>query len=450
MSALIELKNIPAVSMNPLDITIRESCERARKDLGNLDELVESIIKNGQITPILITRDNELIAGERRLKACQSIPIPILAIYRDQVDDLTMREIELEENIQRKDMDWKEQAILTKQIQDLKQEKHGEKKAGRGQEGWSLADTAEAMGKSKASVLQDIKLAKAMEQIPELANAKTADDARKMLKKLEESVLIEELMKRQANKPQAYSFAENHYILGDALIALPKEPDSIMDYADVDTPYGIDLPNMKKSQVGTLDLKSIGAYKEWPKEKYIDICKYVATEVFRILKDNTFCTWWFGLEHYAALKDTLEKVGFQLDPIPAMWSAGSKAAQTNQPQTMFGKSYDTFFLLRKGKPILHKPGRHNVFDYPKVNSHDKIHPTEKPLDLYIDIIKTIIFPGSKAFVPFLGSANALRALYAHQCSGHGWDIPEHADIRNKFLLRVETDIEDGVYNGKVI
>ena len=388
----IKSKEIPSISIDPNKIIIRESCERSRKELGDIDELTKSILIKGQITPILITRDNELIAGERRLRACQSIGIPVHAIYRDEVDDITMKELELEENIQRKDMEWQERLSLTRDITLLKQEKYGKKGAGNKQEGWSLRDTANLLGKSKASVQQDIDLAEAMEALPVLKKAKTAEDAKKLLRKMEEELLIAELIKRDGNK--AHDSAANDYILGDAFEQLPLVSDESKDFADVDTPYGIDLGNVKKSQTGTEGLKKIGAYEEWDKEIYLDCCFTVAKEIYRILKPNSFCTWWFGMDYYEPLKNMLTDVGFKLDSVPAMWYAGAKAAQTNQPQIILGKSYDTFFLMRKGNPVLAKPGRHNVFEHPKVDAHNKIHPTEKPLPLYEELIKTILFPGA--------------------------------------------------------
>lgn len=443
----IKSKELPSISIDPNMIVIRESCERSRKELGDIDELTKSILIKGQISPILITRDNELIAGERRLRACQSIGIPVHAIYRDQVDDITMKELELEENIQRKDMEWQERIALTRDITLLKQEKYGKRGAGNKQEGWSLGDTAALMGKSKSSAGQDIQLAEAMEILPVLKKAKTAEDAKKLLRKMEEELLIAELLKREGNK--AHDSAANDYILGDAFIEMPAVATESMDFADVDTPYGIDLGAVKKSQTGTKELKVIGKYREWDKEKYLPSCAIAATEIYRILKPNSFCLWWFGMDYYEPLKELLTEIGFSLDPIPALWYAGAKAAQTNQPQIILGKSYDTFFLLRKGKPVLAKPGRHNVFEHPKVDAHNKIHPTEKPLPLYEELVKMILFPGAKGIVPFLGSGNTLRALYSNKCSGFGYDIPEHEAIRNKFLLRIDDDIEEGKYKGGI-
>ena len=216
-----------------------------------------------------------------------------------------------------------------------------------------------------------------------------------------------------------------------------------MDFADVDTPYGINLEYNKKSRQTTNELKVYGNYTEIPQNEFLDFSENIAKEVYRILNHNAWCTWWFGIQWYEPLKEILTSVGFAIDPLPGMWYAGAKAAQTNQPQILLAKSYDTFFACRKGKPVLHKPGRHNVFECPKVDFDKKIHPTEKPFPLYKEIIETFCFPNTKAIVPFLGSGNALRALFSHQCNGFGYELDE--ELKKRFLLRVEEDIKNKLY-----
>ena len=87
--------------INPNQIKVDES--RFRKDFGDISELAESIRNFGLLQPVVIDRDFNLIAGERRLRACLSLGLEeILVRFYDELDELTAREIELEENIRRK------------------------------------------------------------------------------------------------------------------------------------------------------------------------------------------------------------------------------------------------------------------------------------------------------------------------------------------------------------
>jgi len=83
------------------DIKIRK---RVRKDLGNLNDLKDSLKTYGLLNPITINRKYELIAGERRLQAATQLGwTSIQANIVDNLTDVEQLEMELEENNQRKE-----------------------------------------------------------------------------------------------------------------------------------------------------------------------------------------------------------------------------------------------------------------------------------------------------------------------------------------------------------
>jgi len=83
------------------DIKVRK---RVRKEMGDISALADSLKRFGQINPIVITKKNVLIAGERRLEAARSLGWrTINAVVADISDELTLLEYELEENVQRQD-----------------------------------------------------------------------------------------------------------------------------------------------------------------------------------------------------------------------------------------------------------------------------------------------------------------------------------------------------------
>jgi ParB family chromosome partitioning protein len=78
---------------------------RIRKNLGDLGQLMESLKKYGLMNPIIINRDNELIAGHRRLEAARNLgwkTIQVLVLDREEYAEKL--EIEIEENTQRKEL----------------------------------------------------------------------------------------------------------------------------------------------------------------------------------------------------------------------------------------------------------------------------------------------------------------------------------------------------------
>jgi ParB family transcriptional regulator, chromosome partitioning protein len=79
--------------------------KRIRQDLGDLAALENSMMKFGQFSPIIIDTNNELIAGHRRLEAARKLGWSTINVYIVRnTSDIEKLEIEIEENIQRKEL----------------------------------------------------------------------------------------------------------------------------------------------------------------------------------------------------------------------------------------------------------------------------------------------------------------------------------------------------------
>ncbi len=79
--------------------------ERRREDLGDIAGLAASIKRYGLLHPIVVDDESALIAGERRLRACESLEWNEIEVKRlRDTTEAERREIELEENLRRKDL----------------------------------------------------------------------------------------------------------------------------------------------------------------------------------------------------------------------------------------------------------------------------------------------------------------------------------------------------------
>ena len=77
--------------------------KRIRRDLGDLNELAESIEKHGLLNPVIVNHKEVLLAGERRLESVkllgwETVPVRILE-NPTKIEEI---EIEIDENIHRK------------------------------------------------------------------------------------------------------------------------------------------------------------------------------------------------------------------------------------------------------------------------------------------------------------------------------------------------------------
>jgi ParB family chromosome partitioning protein len=99
------------------DITVKK---RIRKEMGDIEALAESLKRYGQISPIVISAKNVLIAGGRRLEAAKYLGWrSINAVVSESSSELARLELEIEENMQRRDFNMEEVAEATKKVYRL-------------------------------------------------------------------------------------------------------------------------------------------------------------------------------------------------------------------------------------------------------------------------------------------------------------------------------------------
>jgi ParB/RepB/Spo0J family partition protein len=435
------------------DITIGE---RFRKDYGDLEELADSLKEHGIIQPVSVDSDKVLLAGGRRMAAAKManlVDIPVQMIY--DTDEVSSRELELLENIQRKDMTWQERCSLIAAIDKLHIAKHGEN--------WSGRKTADIVGRSVGGVNRQLQLASAMEHIPQLSKCTTEDEAFRKLKKLEEQVVVAHMRKQQdaaieamvdeaENKEgaqnlvnPAVAYASDHYQIGDAFAGLDElyemrtNGHGIVNLFEVDPPYGIDLADVKKRKEGNTG--DLDKYEEVERADYPAFLEKLTDYLYQTAAENAWCIFWFGSEWYSEVFQALTRAGWSVDKIPAVWIKGeadsSGAGQTASPKTYLGRAYEPFFIAQKGKPIIAKEGRTNVFPFKPVAAARKYHPTQRPVELMDEILQTFTFPGQIICSPFLGSGVTLRSAYRNNLNGFGWELNSH--MKDQFLLSLDED-----------
>lgn len=98
--------NVNMIKTNPFQ-------PRKHFDPVQLEELSKSIKEHGLIQPIIVRAADqhfELVAGERRLKAAQSIGMKTIPAIVRNLNDKEIAEIALIENLQREDLDFFEEA----------------------------------------------------------------------------------------------------------------------------------------------------------------------------------------------------------------------------------------------------------------------------------------------------------------------------------------------------
>ena len=225
------------LQLEPIQVKVRQGLERFRQDMGDVEDLKDSIIRTRQILPIVITRNYELIDGGRRLAACMLGGIKVKAVFEDVVDDYEFRELELEANLHRKDYTPAEEALAIRDLHNLKQQRIG--KGGSGsKEGWTINKTAQLLGKTRTVVYSALEMAAMIDAFPELKMAKKKSEIKKAAKSL---VKLNTAMEGLKKHDQATNDHQETYSLinGDAVSHMEGTANSSVDILLTDPIYGI-------------------------------------------------------------------------------------------------------------------------------------------------------------------------------------------------------------------
>jgi len=120
--------------MNISEVVVKN---RARQDMGDLQALADSIAEVGLLHPVVVNTRRELVAGERRLRACQDIlgweKIPAtMAANLDEV--VKAEQAEEEENTCRKQLLPTEAVARGRQVEPIVEEEAKERQGGPGRD----------------------------------------------------------------------------------------------------------------------------------------------------------------------------------------------------------------------------------------------------------------------------------------------------------------------------
>ena len=433
----IDVGQVAMISINEIEIG-----ERARQEMGDLDNMESSLKERGLITPLAVTKRDDgaylLLAGERRYTVLKknNVEVVPVRIFDSNLSDIEVKSIELAENLYRKDFEYWEHDNLVAEIHSLQQQIYGVKVPGPSEsnKGWGTANTGEMVGVTKAAVSTAIKRAEAREAFPELfEKCKTQSDATKIMKKMDELV-VKEVIAKKLEENKSNSVLNNLakcFILKDFFEGVKEIPDGIINLVEIDPPYAIDLNAAKKK-----DGESMYTEEEYNEVDIDDYQKFIAklfTQCYRVMAEHSWLLCWFAPEpHFEMIYKELKHAGFNTTRMCGIWTKPS--GQSKRPEIHLANTYEMFFYAWKGRPALNKQGRSNNFNFQPVNPQLKIHPTERPIELMEELYETFAFPGSRVLIPFLGSGNGLIAANNKGLSPVGFELGK--SYRDSFLVKL--------------
>lgn len=335
--------------------------------------------------------------------------VPCLDI--GELDELAAFEAELDENIRRVDLTWQERASALAQLADLRSRqavavgKEAPKPADLAREIYPQAKdkTGADLGFYREAVRRDLIVAQHLAD-PEVKAAKTVEDAYKVLKRKEEVRKNVEL----AATIGATFTADLHKVLNTDCIAwMTAQAADQFDVICSDPMYGMGADTFGDS--GGL---AVGKhqYDDSP-ENWRKTMLAFAPLSYKVCKPQAHMYLFCDFDHYHELKEILEAEGWQVFRTPLVWV---KPGGSRLPWVDFGpqRKYELCLYANKGR----KPVTRIFPDVVSYNPDENLgHNAQKPVALFVDLLKRSVAPGNRVLDPFAGSGPILPACHELKC-----------------------------------
>ena len=391
---------------------IKVSENRIRKEFSEEanNALAESIRTKGLFHAVVTRGDGILVAGERRIRAIRSLSadgktfkyngadVPLGQVPTTDIGDLTSlaaREAEYEENVVRMDLTLAEKAIAVKELHDLRVAQRGDGVGKRGPQenrGQTLKATAEETGTDPAETRMLLTIAQHIDD-PDVAKAVriSMKEARKVIQKKHEKWLQEELAERYDVSAKFGNF------LNDSFTTFAR-PD-FFDCIVVDPPYGIGSNEFgSQSAIGHDYEDSTESFKHTLLELAEAITYAAGVESHLYL----FC----DPRRFADISKLFTRHAWRVWPKPFIWVKGNGML----PEPDFGPryTYECILFASKGRKRI-TATYPDVITCPAVAGSKLIHAAQKPVEVYVNLLKRSCTPGDKVWDPMAGSGTIFHA-----------------------------------------
>ena len=402
------------IPLNHVVINV-ERRQRREFDEAAHEDLMKSLSERGQLQPIIIDRGTgELLAGERRFLAAQSLGWD--AIECKFLEDLTEGErmlIQYDENIKRKDLDWKSQALAIKQYHEYMVEHFGHTglmsasnlNLSPGHFTSNLAVAEELLAGNEMvttaqtfSVARGIVYRKRSREAASALDTFLAPDADTEKPSQEATPLTHGTVAtppaeavEEGNQSVRIPFLHADFNEWQQSYAGPK-----FNLIHCDFPYGVDTDKHNSSAQG------YGNYDD-SKDVYFQLVDTLEAAMSNVVADSAHLIFWFSMDFYQYTLDRLEAMGWRVQHFPLIWHKTDKSILPD-PRRGPRRQYETAFLASRGDRLIVRATT-NVYSGAATK---EIHKSEKTRDMLTHFLGMVCDDTSRFLDPTMGSGNAVR------------------------------------------
>lgn len=230
----------------------------------------------------------------------------------------------------------------------------------------------------------------------------------------------------------------NEIFLEDCLVGMKKMPDNSVDVVITDPDYGVGI----NYDVEFAD-HSVGVARKTTNELEKELVP-ILKECYRVSRRDIVFFWSGSIERIHDFLHIVELAGLNTTYM-GIWYKPNGAGPSGNG---LGRRFEVWFWIKGKNP------RSSEWEFlPDVLVHNRItpkdkegvkHPTQKPLDLMIRLVRFFSNEGDTVLDPFMGSGTTAIACKLTGRNYVGFEInPDYIEIANKRLLNITKEVDVG-------
>lgn len=443
----------------PTAIAIRRNARQRQLNLADIEDIKASIKANGIIEPLVVRSEageHILVAGERRLLSALDLGLTVVPVHHfEELSETEAEVLELEENIKRKELHWRDHVRSVGRIHTLYKERDKD---------WRVEQTCQALSLHQTHLHKLLRVFEALDS-PRIANVDNIEAAYNTLQHFAErkaASIVGDILAAGATafvpkdattevvgatasgtvdvtiaaETDLFVFAssvgvanvdtgaqtEAATIVKHTLAASPPPPPvlcaNFLEWAKTysgpkfsvihcDFPYGNYRGGESK---GGLTAADGDAFYDNHEEIYWTLLAGLTENLDRIMSYAAHLIFWFNMNFYTETVLKLRQAGLTVHDHPLIWfkttGGGGIGVAPGTAATYPRRTYDTALLAVRGKRPLAKAGS-NSYVAPTVGN--KIHPSQKSESMLRYFLGLVVDETTSVLDPTCGSASALRA-----------------------------------------
>lgn len=426
------------------DIVILEDRQRQEKDPQAEEDLRKSIEEIGLLhAPVMREYQDSLVlvAGETRIGRMKDIwalggevrydgkvlPIGrIPYVTLGELEPLAAEEAELDENLRRKDLSWQDHAAAVNRLHLLRGKQKVKAAVDAAPAGTvvdvnsivhTVAETAkELTGRSDGyyqdSTRKEILVAKHLASNPEVAKAKSVDEAFKILKRQEAQKVNAELA---ATVGATFNSSMHEALHGSCTTLLQESRfQSYFDVICTDPPYGMGADQFGDGagRLSGIEHHYDDSYPAWQK-----LMQVWCPLSYAVCKPQAHAYVFCDIDRFHELKSMMQAAGWYVFRTPLIIYK-TNSGRVPLPDRGPRRQYEIVLYAIKGE----KPVTHIYPDViPSTADENMSHGAQKPVMVYQNLLQRSIRPGDKVLDSFSGSGTIFPACHTMQCAAVGME-----------------------------